>query len=81
MSEVIKTQNLTKQFENLKAVDQLSITLNRGEIYGFLGLNGAGKTTTIRMLLGMIKPTQGTVSLFGDRCPLVLTRCGHISAT
>lgn len=66
MSEVIKTQNLTKQFGNLKAVYQLSITLNRGEIYGFLGLNGAGKTTTIRMLLGMIKPTQGTVSLFGE---------------
>jgi len=67
MSEVIKTQNLTKQFGNLKAVDRLSITLNRGEIYGFLGLNGAGKTTTIRMLLGMINPTRGTVSIFGEQ--------------
>ncbi|MGD0803954.1 MAG: ABC transporter ATP-binding protein [Candidatus Bathyarchaeia archaeon] len=67
MSEVIKTQNLTKQFGNLKAVDRLSITLNRGEIYGFLGLNGAGKTTTIRMLLGMINPTRGKVRLFGEQ--------------
>jgi ABC-2 type transport system ATP-binding protein len=67
MSEVIKTQNLTKQFGNLKAFDRLSITLNRGEIYGFLGLNGAGKTTTIRMLLGMINPTRGKVSLFGEQ--------------
>ena len=67
MSEVIKTQNLTKKFGNVTAVDQLSITLNRGEIYGFIGLNGAGKTTTIRMLLGMINPTRGIVSLFGEQ--------------
>jgi ABC-2 type transport system ATP-binding protein len=67
MSEVIKTQNLTKQFGKVMAVDRLSITLNKGEIYGFLGLNGAGKTTTIRMLLGMINPTQGAVSLFGEQ--------------
>jgi ABC-2 type transport system ATP-binding protein len=66
MSEIIKTQNLSKQFGNLTAVDRLSITLNSGEIYGFLGLNGAGKTTTIRMLLGMINPTRGMVSLFGE---------------
>jgi ABC-2 type transport system ATP-binding protein len=67
MSEVIKTQNLTKKFGNVMAVDQLSITLDRGEIYGFIGLNGAGKTTTIRMLLGMINPTRGVVSLFGEQ--------------
>jgi ABC-2 type transport system ATP-binding protein len=67
MSEVIITQNLTKQFGKVTAVDRLSITLNKGEIYGFLGLNGAGKTTTIRMLLGMINPTSGSVSIFGER--------------
>ena len=67
MLEVIKTQNLTKQFGNVTAVDRLSITLNKGEIYGFIGLNGAGKTTTIRMLLGMINPTRGVVSLFGEQ--------------
>ena len=66
MSEVIKTQNLTKKFGKVTAVDRLSITLNKGEIYGFLGLNGAGKTTTIRMLLGMINPTEGVVSIFGE---------------
>jgi len=66
MSEIIKTQNLTKKFGKVTAVDRLSITLNSEEIYGFLGLNGAGKTTTIRMLLGMITPTQGTVSLFHE---------------
>ncbi len=67
MSEVIKTSNLTKRFGKVTAVDRLSITLNKGEIYGFLGLNGAGKTTTIRMLLGMINPTSGSVSIFGER--------------
>jgi len=67
MSEVLKTSNLTKRFGKVTAVDQLSITLDKGEMYGFLGLNGAGKTTTIRMLLGMITPTEGSVSLFGER--------------
>jgi len=66
MSEVIKTQNLTKKFGKVTAVDRLSITLNKKEIYGFLGLNGAGKTTTIRMLLGMINPTEGTATIFGE---------------
>jgi ABC-2 type transport system ATP-binding protein len=56
---------LTKRFGDFTAVDNLSLNIRRGEIYGFLGLNGAGKTTTIRMLLGMIKPSAGSVSLFG----------------
>lgn len=64
MEEVIKTNALTKQYGNTVAVDDLSIHVNRGEIYGFLGLNGAGKTTLIRMLLGMIKPQKGEVMLF-----------------
>src|SRR5699024_12069164 len=49
-----------------KSVDHLNITVNQGEIYGFLGRNGAGKTTTIRMLLGLIKPTFGQVEIFGE---------------
>jgi ABC-2 type transport system ATP-binding protein len=49
------------------AVDDVSIQIDKGEIYGFLGLNGAGKTTTIRMLLGMIKPSSGKIYLFGRR--------------
>ena len=63
---IIKTTNLTKKFGSTTAVEGLSLTVEEGEIYGFLGLNGAGKTTTIRMLLGMIRPTSGSVTLFGN---------------
>jgi ABC-2 type transport system ATP-binding protein len=56
---------LTKHFGKFTAVNDLSLNIHRGEIFGFLGLNGAGKTTTIRMLLGMIRPGTGSVSLFG----------------
>lgn len=66
MEEIIKTKNLTKIYGNQKSVDNLSITVNKGEIYGFLGRNGAGKTTTIRMLLGLIKPTYGEIEIFGE---------------
>lgn len=68
--EVIRTENLAKSFGNQVAVDEISIRVNEGEIYGFLGLNGAGKTTTIRILLGMIRPDKGTVSLFGKKAQL-----------
>ena len=67
MEDVIKTENLTKYFGNLHAVESVSLKVRKGEIYGFLGLNGAGKTTTIRMLLGMIRPTTGSASLFGKK--------------
>ena len=60
MDEVIRTENLVKHFGRTYAVNEISINVEKGEIYGFLGLNGAGKTTVIRMLLGMIKPTSGT---------------------
>jgi ABC-2 type transport system ATP-binding protein len=63
----IEVSGLTKYYGKLAAVTDLSLRIEKGEIYGFLGLNGAGKTTTIRMLLGMIKPNAGTVSLFGTR--------------
>ncbi len=62
---VIQTENLTKTFGDTVAVDHVSLNVRAGEIYGFLGLNGAGKTTTIRLLLGMIKPDSGSISLFG----------------
>jgi len=61
----IEATGLTKHFGDVTAVNDLSLKIRRGEIYGFLGLNGAGKTTTIRMLLGMIKPSVGSASLFG----------------
>ncbi len=62
---IIQTENLSKYFGAVKAVDQVSIHVKQGEIYGFLGLNGAGKTTLIRLLLGLIKPDTGTCMLFG----------------
>ncbi|NLJ24396.1 MAG: ABC transporter ATP-binding protein [Firmicutes bacterium] len=62
---MIQTEGLTKKFDGLTAVDNLNVHVEKGEIYGFLGPNGAGKTTTIMMLLGMERPTQGTIKLFG----------------
>lgn len=65
MDTVVAASGLTKRYRDVVAVDSLTLNIKRGEVYGFLGLNGAGKTTTIRMLLGMIKPNAGSVSLFG----------------
>ncbi|MBK7232041.1 MAG: ATP-binding cassette domain-containing protein [Saprospiraceae bacterium] len=62
--EIIKTTTLSKYFGTTPASDEISIHVNEGEIYGFLGLNGAGKTTLIRMLLGMMKPDKGHIQLF-----------------
>lgn len=67
MDNVITASGITKNYRDVVAVDRLTLGIGPGEIYGFLGLNGAGKTTTIRMLLGMIKPDEGSVSLFGER--------------
>lgn len=64
MSLIIKTKNLSKHYDHQKAVDEVSINVKAGEIYGFLGRNGAGKTTTIRMLLGLAKPTSGEIEIF-----------------
>jgi len=61
----IQVNQLTKQFGNFTSVDNLSFSVNAGEVYGFLGQNGAGKSTTIRMILSLIKPTHGTIKLFG----------------
>jgi ABC-type multidrug transport system ATPase subunit len=65
MSAIIKVSNLSKQYRELKAVNNISFTVNAGDIYGFLGQNGAGKSTTIRMLLTLIEPTAGNIELFG----------------
>lgn len=62
---VIEIQGLTKKFGSLMALDGLSMTLVKGEIHGFLGPNGAGKSTTIRILLGLLRKSGGTVTLFG----------------
>jgi ABC-2 type transport system ATP-binding protein len=62
---VIQVNDLSKHFGNLKAVNQLSFSVNAGEVFGFLGQNGSGKSTTIRMLLSLIHPTSGHIELFG----------------
>jgi ABC-2 type transport system ATP-binding protein len=61
----VEATGLVKRYREVTAVDQLSLRVEPGEIYALLGLNGAGKTTTIRMLLGMVKPTAGSVRIYG----------------
>jgi ABC-type multidrug transport system ATPase subunit len=61
----IQVDHLTKTFGNFTSVDNLSFSVSEGEVYGFLGQNGAGKSTTIRMLLSLIKPTSGSIKIFG----------------
>ena len=65
MDQVIETINLTKRFRRLVAVDAISFTVGRGQVFGFLGPNGSGKTTTIGMLLDIITPTAGELRLLG----------------
>jgi len=65
MSEIIRVRHLFKTYDQLNAVNDLSFTVNEGEVYGFLGQNGAGKSTTIRILLSLIRPTSGEVEIFG----------------
>jgi ABC-type multidrug transport system ATPase subunit len=65
MAPVIHVTRLSKRFKEVNAVDDLSFTVNAGDVYGFLGQNGAGKSTTIRMLLTLITPTAGEIEIFG----------------
>ena len=65
MTVPVETTALTKRYGTAAAVEDLDLSVHAGEVYGFLGPNGAGKTTTLRMLLGLIRPTSGTVRLFG----------------
>lgn len=67
MSEqIIEVRGLTKKFKNITAVNNLDLNVYRGDVFGFLGPNGAGKSTTIRMLLSLIKPTSGSIKIFGN---------------
>lgn len=63
--KIIEVNSLTKVFKDLKAVNSLNLNVLEGDVFGFLGPNGAGKSTTIRMLLSLIKPTEGSIKLFG----------------
>ncbi|HHJ53540.1 MAG TPA: ABC transporter ATP-binding protein, partial [Caldithrix abyssi] len=80
--EVIVIRNLTKKFGRITAVNGLNLTVHRGDVFGFLGPNGAGKSTTIRMMLGLVRPSSGSINIFGQ--PLqsdrktILSRVGAI---
>jgi ABC-2 type transport system ATP-binding protein len=63
---VLQIRDLTKRFDDIVAVDDLSFSIARGEIVGILGANGAGKTTTLQMILGLIRPTSGQIEIFGQ---------------
>jgi ABC-2 type transport system ATP-binding protein len=75
---IVVTRGLTKRYGEHTAVDDVSMTVVSGEIYGFLGPNGAGKTTTLRMLAGLIRPSEGTATVAGHRPghPAVVRRVG-----
>ena len=60
MRNIIETKDLTKVFKDTTVVNKVNISVKEGDIYGFLGPNGAGKSTTIKMILGLVKPTEGT---------------------
>ncbi len=78
--DIVVTDHLTRRYGSRTAVDEVSLTVRRGEVYGFLGPNGAGKTTTMRMLLGQVRPTSGEARVLdgspGD--PAVLRRVGAL---
>ena len=65
MEKILTVRNLSKTFNGVRAVNNISFSVAKGEIVGLLGPNGAGKTTTIQMILGLIKPTRGTITVFG----------------
>lgn len=76
----IVTHELTKKYGERIAVDAVSLAVEPGEVYGFLGPNGAGKTTTLRMMLGLVRPTSGSVEILGSRPgdPAVLREVGSL---
>ena len=75
MSEIIiKAEGLTKTYGARRVVDNVSMTVYRGDIYGFIGSNGAGKTTFLRMVMGLVKPDCGSLELFGEGNPESLVK-------
>ena len=81
--DVLRLEHVSRAFGAVKAVDDLSLSLKQGEVVGFLGTNGAGKTTTIKMLLGILRPTEGTVSVMGGdpSDPHTRLRVGYMPET
>lgn len=69
---IIETQNLTKSYAGFFAVTELNLHIAKGKVYGFLGPNGAGKSTVMKMLLGLTRPTKGSLSLMEKGIPKVV---------
>ena len=65
MQDVICVKHLSKKYGDITAVKDLSFTVRKGDVYGFLGQNGSGKSTTIRMILDLVRPSSGEVEIFG----------------
>lgn len=65
MNHIVSTHNLSKRYGNVFSVKEVNLSVCEGDIYGFLGPNGAGKTTTLKMILGLVRPTDGKVKIFG----------------
>ena len=67
MTTAFHLENIRRRFGKVQALDGLSLRVSQGEVYGFLGRNGAGKTTTLRILMGIVRPDEGTIELLGKR--------------
>src|ERR1700737_3126897 len=78
---LVVISHLLKQFGKLRAVDNVNLTINKGETFGLIGPNGSGKTTLIRMLVGLIRPTSGTIHVLGAKMPSarVLSSLGYMT--
>lgn len=72
MQSIISISNLSKSFHHKVALDQVTLAISEGEVFGFLGPSGAGKTTTINILTGQMKPDNGTAMIFGKNCQQIL---------
>jgi len=82
MSQIVSTHNLSKRYGNAYRVNDVNLSVREGDIYGFLGPNGAGKSTTLKMILGLTRPTDGKVTVFGkdfeENRNLILSQTGSL---
>ena len=81
MDEIVQIKDLYKHFGSVRAVDGLNLSVKGGEIYGLLGPNGSGKTTLIRLILGLLKPSSGDISVLGQTMPdkSILSQVGYMT--